>query len=248
MIHWDPDSMSRQLKPGFRDMGYDDRRSLQISADGKRVLKMSARLHAELQTQRLFELLAPRYAANNTHFVTLRGEGALEMDYAGECIGDVMFQLSENEFALCMLQSVEMLLLVGNALRIEDFHPGNVCFRNRGPSLQLRFIDTEHWERMPAVYRDDPDSILEANARLVLFNFWENVATPSKNTRVQELKYNVFVRDEASDILTRLYVFACSLFDMIVADDHKYVHRVGELIGRIDDLYYYHLALRRVKT
>jgi hypothetical protein len=242
--------MSRIMKRGFADMKYDQFMSLQISEDGKRVLKICSSLPGELLTLQLFERLAPQYAPSNPHFVTLRGKAALEMDFAGECIADVMYNLSESEFALCMLQSVEMLLLIGNALSIGDFHPGNVCFEHRGQAIQIRFIDTEHWIRAPATGRQSPDAILEQNSRIVLFGFWENIIGPSKNMRVHELKYKNIVRDRPRGVVSRLCSFADSLHAFVAENDPSCAPRAQDIHARITELceIYVNFAERRAES
>lgn len=215
-------------------MNYDRKRTLQIADDRKRVLKISATLPVELHTLRLFEQLAPQYAPKNTHLVTLRGEAALEMDYTGECIGNVLDTLRESEIALCLLQSADMLLLIGNALKIRDFHAGNVCFKHRGPNIQIRFIDTEQWIIQPAVGIRNPVSVIEVNARVVLFSFWDNVVGPSRNNRVHALKCEAITLDESKSILVRLYDLARFMRAFVELDCAE---RAREIEGRINELF-----------
>ncbi len=89
----------------------------------------------------------------------------------------------------------------------------------------------------PAVGRTRPYSIIKANARIVLFGFWENIIGASKNMRVHELQYSAIVFDKSSGILSRLHHFAGLLCAFIADNDPSCSLRVRDIHARIAELY-----------
>ena len=73
-----------------------------------------------------------------------------------------------DEFRLCLLQAIHFALLLGNtSVLVHDIHPINICVRNAGSQIEVRWIDFVTWKKEP---RNEPyySDILCQNATLLL--------------------------------------------------------------------------------
>ncbi len=122
-----------------------------VSNQGIRLLKLNhnnnaAALQREWRSLHVFERLASHYAPARPRLVqTDAGDIAIETGSAGPAVFDIFHTMSYLEFALCQLQTIEMLLLIGNTLELHEVHNCNVCYRGSDPDIRIVFIDTQDW-------------------------------------------------------------------------------------------------------
>jgi hypothetical protein len=74
----------------------------------------------------------------------------IQMPNVGPALCDVLPWMAPDEIALCILQSIHFVLLLGDRVRMEDVHHGNVCVQLAQEDIRLRFIDVAMWERCDA--------------------------------------------------------------------------------------------------
>ena len=129
--------------------------------------------------------LAPQYTASPTSPASLSvGSGQqavsdhynsglyyiLTTQYAGDMLLTRLCEgrFDADEFTLCLLQAIHFALLVGNtSVVLHDIHPTNICERNAGSQIEVRWIDFVIWKKVP---RNEPyySDVLCQNATLLL--------------------------------------------------------------------------------
>lgn len=217
-----------------------------IWQSGVRVLKLVPnRLgEREFQTLHLFAALASDYAPKSPRLVVVVTDATMEtsvttgieMGYAGRTIASIFYRdslvhsISGIEFALCHLQCIEVLLLCGNALLMQDVHEGNVCYQHRGPAIRLTLIDTGCWRAFPYVDRDAPNAVLKQNVSELLRGFWTRATSPSRFNDIEEIKYAALQQDD-DDVHGRLLDLATRLTPTADPQASGLTERIRELVA-----------------
>ena len=124
--------------------------------------------------------LAPQYTASPASLSMGSGQQAhnsglyyiLTTQYAGDMLVTRLDErrLDADEFRLCLLQAIHFALLLGNtSVLVHDIHPINICLRNAGSQIEVRWIDFVTWKKEPTRNEPSYDSdILCKNATLLL--------------------------------------------------------------------------------
>ena len=153
-----------------------------LSARHRRVAKKFYNNQAEaLHEWRMVQCLmalAPQCTASPASISMGSGQQAhnsglyyiLTTQYAGDMLVTRLDErrLDADEFRLCLLQAIHFALLLGNtSVLVHDIHPINICVRNAGSQIEVRWIDFVTWKKEP---RNEPyySDILCQNATLLL--------------------------------------------------------------------------------
>ena len=124
--------------------------------------------------------LTPQYTASPASLSMGSGQQAhnsglyyiLTTQYAGDMLVTRLDErrLDADEFRLCLLQAIHFALLLGNtSVLVHDIHPINICVRNAGSQIEVRWIDFVTWKKEPTRNEPSYDSdILCKNATLLL--------------------------------------------------------------------------------
>lgn len=166
-------------------------RGVQRSEDGRRVRKFfegKAELAHEYQNMEMFHCFADAYSSGPPMFVPHESQMGIEMDYVGETLDNFIFSdhehhnacstslgsLTSNELALCLMQCIEVVLLLDNVMLIADANLGNICVTGRGAAIRLHFIDLEKWQSQLHCSgpRQQDDRIMHSNILAILKSLW----------------------------------------------------------------------------
>jgi len=188
---------------------------VQRSDDGLRVRKFfysEAELASEYYNMQMFHCLASSYSSGPPTIVRAPSPrqgiacGAIEMDYVGESMGNLFFdknsicsRITANELALCLMQSIEVILLLDNTMRMRDVNTNNICFTGRGAAIRLHFIDLEKWQTGVWVRSPKPkdeDHVMHSNILDLVQNLWSETACISpEHLEIAELVYQALLSE-----------------------------------------------------
>ena len=172
----------------------------------------------------LFKTLAPAYAPQFIDETSM-----IEMERTPR---EICYNLSELEFALCQMQCIEILLLVGNALRLEG---GDICYYQgeRGAEIQLKLMNSKKWVVQDGPYENN--STIHQNMNQLLLNFCFLKTT--KFNEIEQIKNDVLIgsSDEDRHIHFRLMQLALRLVTYIINLNEDNL-RAQKLMSRISNL------------
>ena len=129
--------------------------------------------------------LAPQYTASPASLSMGSGQQAhnsglyyiLTTQYAGDMLVTRLDErrLDADEFRLCLLQAIHFALLLGNtSVLVHDIHPINICVRNAGSQIEVRWIDFVIWRKKDP--RKEPERtaacFVGSNERETAFHGW----------------------------------------------------------------------------
>jgi hypothetical protein len=163
--------------PGFIPLSGGDSSNTFLSRDKTVVYKCYmdvSEAQREWKMVRLVMGLAPQYTAGPARFFLAQGGGprwpyyVLSTRYAGEMLSKRMSEqpLTVDEFYLCLLQGIHLVLLLGKLVVVDDVCPINICVRKEGHTIQVRWIDFVTWKA--AIPSMDTIHILGNNAKRIV--------------------------------------------------------------------------------
>ena len=145
----------------------------------------------------MFHCLAAAYSSGSP---TLdKSQSAIEMDYVGETLDTFIYdtngrgRLTANELALCLMQCIEVVLLLDNAMLIADAHLCNICVTGREAAIRLHFIDLERWNSDVHANPKNEDRVMHSNILAIMRNLWaETHMISSQHLQLAELVFQAF--------------------------------------------------------
>jgi hypothetical protein len=97
------------------------------------------------------------------------------------------------------MQSIEVILLLDNTMRMRDVNTNNICFTGRGAAIRLHFIDLEKWQTGVWVRSPKPkdeDHVMHSNILDLVRTLWSETACISpEHLEIAELVYQALLSE-----------------------------------------------------
>lgn len=165
---------------GFEPLSYGAQADVFVSQDRKRVMKCFHVDEEALIEWKIFELvykLAREYTAGPAELLkrtttrhlskTPRLFYVLLMKNAGPILETraKLKALSDDEQALCWLQTIHFILLLGGHVLVSDTHDNNVCVFAEDAKIEVRWIDFAGWNQKTHFTKESVYDTMQQNTR-----------------------------------------------------------------------------------